>query len=34
MQDQTQYPIVFFDLVDSLQKVRFEKYFGANNNQN
>ena len=27
MQDQTQYPIVFFGFVDSFQKVSYEKYF-------
>ena len=32
MQDQTQFPIVFFGLVDSLQKVSFEKYCGADKN--
>ena len=34
MQDQTQYPIVFFGFVDSFQKVSYEKYFEADNDQN
>ena len=34
MQDQTRYPIVFFGLVDSFQKVSFKNYFEADNNQN
>ena len=29
MQDQTQYPIVFFGFVDSIQKVSFEKVFSS-----
>ena len=33
MQDQTQYPIVFFGFVDSFQKVSYEKYFEADNDQ-
>ena len=34
MQDQSQYPILFFGFVDSFQKVSFEKYFEADNDQN
>ena len=34
MQDQTQYPIVFYGVVDSFQKVSYEKYFDADNDQN
>ena len=33
MQDQTQYHIAFFGFVDLFQKVSFERYFEANNNQ-
>ena len=29
MQDQTQYPIVLFGFVDSIQKVSFEKVFSS-----
>ena len=34
MQDQTQYPVVFYGVVDSFQKVSYEKYFDADNDQN
>ena len=34
MQDQSQYPIVISRFVDSFQKVSFEKYFEADNDQN
>ena len=34
MQDQSQYPLVFFGFVDSFQKVSFEKKIEADNDQN
>lgn len=34
MQDQSQYPTIFFRFMDSFQKVTFEKYFEADKDQN